>query len=761
MPTVPLLQPTVRDRPAFQQGVTTQASADDMGAAIGRGMVGLAAGVSDVADAFAQVKELEDIAAAKERDNQLAKWDREAKYGEGGFMTLEGKAAVDGRADYETRLEQKRRELGKDLSPSAQQKYSAASQARVNSSLDQSIQHTAGARKQWFADASTARVDTFAEDALAGYQNSATVTKNIAAGQLEIRQQAELQGWDADTLKNREKEFISGVRKNVALRIAQSDPLAAAKYVDDHRKELTGPHQYDLDGTLKGAVEEAEATGIVAGILSGGRSETTSASDIQPAPAAQAGRTVGQSGPTRARQFLIDRAPGKGAGAIDGLDEAFATNLAAMIQDAPPGIGEGLQILSGHRSIERQRELWENSDKTGRMVARPGGSLHNHGKAVDLMWNGKSLKPGNVPQNVLDWVHSNASKYGMYFPMSWEDWHIEPIGTRGGKGGGQGSKVVARNAQVSPRATMPSYQNIEDQLSGITNPRVRDLARKQLYAALEMQNKASEQATKAAKSELWNSYVLNGQTPDQVDPQVKLLGGEDAVSGIWSYIRQEAERGKPVDDDVAVYGMRRFAAQDPAAFAEIDLNDYRDRLSPETFKEMTSLQTSALTDERKAREEGMTITSAFSQAQSNLEALGITTVGTEGSKRQEQAAKIAQFNNALSRQMMEFKAAENRNPTQPDIQMMINRLLLPIVVEEEKSMWNPTKTPWSAMTGREGFLFEAGAAPDGSVVDVVVEYADIPRDMRQGITLRLETELGRKPSEDEVVAEYEAFVLGQ
>lgn len=763
MPVVPQYQPNVANRPIHQQGINVNATADDMGAAIGRGMQGLAAGVSQMGDALARVRELEDIAKAKEADNELAAWDREAKYGENGFMTLEGKAAVDGRADYEKRLADKQREIGKGLSPSAQQKYSQASQARVNSSLDQSILHTAQSRKKWFADASTARIDTFAEDALAGYQNPAIVNKNIAAGQAELREMGALQGWDADTLKNREVEYISGVRKNIALRLAQTDPIAASKYVDAHRKELTGSHQYDLDGTLKGAVEEAEALGVAAKILSGPRTETGDAGDIQPARTPQAGRRLADAGPTRVRQLLIDRAPGKGASAVDGLDEAFATNLAAMIEDAPPGIREGLQIMSGHRSHARQIELFNQSDRSGRRVARPGHSNHEEradgtAKAVDLMWNGKTLKSGSVPQHVLEWVHGNAGKYGMYFPMSWEDWHIEPIGTRGGA---VGSQVVARNSQVSPRSTMPSYQDIETQLNGITNPRVRDLTRKQIYAAMEMQNKAAEQNVKAAKAELWNAYVLNGTTPDQVDPQIKLLAGEDAVSGIWSYIKTEAERGKPVDDDVAVYGMRRFAATDPAAFAQVDLNDYRDRLSPETFKEMTSLQTSALTDERKAREEGLTLSTAYKQAETHLEALGITTVGTDGSKRQAQAARIAEFNNALSRQMEEFKKAENKNPTQIDIQSMINRMLLPIVIEEEKSMWNPTKTPWSSTSKREGFLFEAGKIGDGLSVDVAVEYQDIPVDLRRGISTRLETELGRKPSEDEIVTEYEAYILGQ
>ncbi len=118
--------------------------------------------------------------------------------------------------------------------------------------------------------------------------------------------------------------------------------------------------------------------------------------------------------------------------AISGLDPEFRGSLEGLIASAPPGIREGLSVMSGYRSIERQRELWEASDKTGKWVARPGHSQHNHGRAVDLEWNGKRLD--QAPPEVREWVHANAGKFGLTFPMGHEPWHIEPIGARGGKG---------------------------------------------------------------------------------------------------------------------------------------------------------------------------------------------------------------------------------------------------------------------------------------------------------------------------------------
>lgn len=742
MPIVPQYQPgQVQQRGAFQQGVTVRASADDMGAAVGRGLQSLGQGVGEVANAMAQVQEMEDVALAKQADNDFAGWLRERQYGEGGFLTLEGRNAVQAREAFEREVADKRREFGQGLAPGAQAAFDQASTSRVNSTLDQSVVHTANQRKAWFKDASTQRIDTFAEDALAGYANPNLVARNIAAGQAELRSMAEMQGWDPDALANREAEFVSGVHKNVTLRIAQSDPLAADAYRKQHNDSLTGPDQYQLEGSLQSAVLEAEAVRVVDGILQGTRTP--------PSGAPGGGVTVGETGPTSTRAFLNSRLVTQGRTEdVDGLDEGFATNIAAMMQDAPPEIAEGLGILSGARSVERQRVLWEQAlvqygspEAARKWVAPPGNSRHNFGQAVDLSWNGRSLK--HAPPEVIDWVHANAEKYGMHFPMDHEPWHAEPMGSRSGT-------VAPRTSGVAPRSMMPSFSEIEAQLEGISDPRVRDLARTRLNAQVEAQNRAARAAEQAAKDELWR-YVEQGATPDQVPQDIRVAAGLSSVSSAWSYIEATAARGVPQDDEELVYDMRREAANDPDFFAQRDLNTYRDRLSPQTFKEMTGLQTSALTDQRKAREEGYTLTTAFSQATTALEAVGITTTGLKGSDRTEAATRIAQFNNTLAAQIAEFKANEERNPDQMDIQKMVNRLLLPIVVEEPGMLFGTRRTEGN-------FLFEADTVASAANVSVSVEYGDIPRSLRIEIEADLAAELGRNPSEDEVSTRYNQVI---
>lgn len=762
MPRVPDYQPSVQQRPIDQTEFSVRASPDDFGAGVGRGVMQLAQGASNLGDSFSAVRDLEDTARAKDADNKFADWARERMYGDGGFMTLEGRNAVDSRNSFDNEAEEKRKEFGQGLTAGAANKYQTASRARLQSIYQQSIVHSANERKTWFKEASDARVSTFADDALVNYGDTNAVTKNIAAGLLELREKGHMEGWDADTQKAHEADFVSGIHKNITLRMAQDDPIAAEKYMKDHSDALSGQDQYALKSSLDTAIKSEHSKREADAILSAGRTMSTEG-PVTPAPT-PSGKQVGGAGAVRSRDFLYGRLTGgKGKGSVDGLDGSFATNLAAMMQDAPPEIRAGLGIYSGYRSPEHQAELFSQAVRkygspaaARKWVAPPGHSEHNSGHAVDLAYNGQSLS--HAPKEVIDWVHQNASKYGLYFPMSYEPWHVEPMGTRGTS---PATGMVAPSSNtVATRSAMPSYDEIETRLDKIADPDVRDLTRKRVYAMLEAQSKAEEERGKAAKAELWK-YIDQGQTPDQVPMEIRQAAGMEAVSSAWGYM-DKAAKGRDVDSDqTLLYDMRRYAATNPTDFANVDLNDYRDRLSKQDIKELTDKQSSALTDQRKARDDGVNLTSAFSQANSQLEAVGITTTGKKGSARDDAAKRIAEFQNSLAAQMEEFKRQnENRSPNQLEIQSMINKLLLPVVIKEPSWSLNPF-SGFSGESSRDAFAFEARKRSDGSTVDVVVSYSDIPIELRSSIARDLESELGRKPSEQEVIQRYQEFALGQ
>lgn len=118
------------------------------------------------------------------------------------------------------------------------------------------------------------------------------------------------------------------------------------------------------------------------------------------------------------------------------LSPTFAASLRQLISAAP----SPLSIVSGYRSPEHQAELYAaalqkygSEREARRWVAPPGHSMHGKGEAVDLGFGGGGLGGGD--RSLIDWTHQHAGEYGLTFPLSNENWHIEPMGARAQMGG--------------------------------------------------------------------------------------------------------------------------------------------------------------------------------------------------------------------------------------------------------------------------------------------------------------------------------------
>lgn len=177
-------------------------------------------------------------------------------------------------------------------------------------------------------------------------------------------------------------------------------------------------------------------------------------------------------------KLLVGGAAGR-PDSISGLNPQFASSIANMFTNAPPDIQNQLHITSAYRSPTTQAGIlagslakrvgpqavaqwndyvkqnggdvvaagqaarpWLRSLGITKWVAPPGGSNHQKGEAVDLTY----LTPA-----ATQWAHENAPKYGLNFPLSNEDWHIEPAGLRGG-GGQPAPTAVAQVPQAAPTA---------------------------------------------------------------------------------------------------------------------------------------------------------------------------------------------------------------------------------------------------------------------------------------------------------------------
>lgn len=106
---------------------------------------------------------------------------------------------------------------------------------------------------------------------------------------------------------------------------------------------------------------------------------------------------------------------------VSGLDPGFAQSIQQLLKAS----GGKLSVASGYRTPQRQASLFADAvkkygseEKARHWVAPPGRSNHNKGLAVDLSGD-------------LDLAHRLAPQFGLHFPMSYERWHVEPVGSRG------------------------------------------------------------------------------------------------------------------------------------------------------------------------------------------------------------------------------------------------------------------------------------------------------------------------------------------
>jgi len=139
--------------------------------------------------------------------------------------------------------------------------------------------------------------------------------------------------------------------------------------------------------------------------------------------------------------------------AISGLDPAFSQALLGLYQAAPPAVQAELGLNSAYRSAAVQQGLWDRSDKTGHTVARPGRSKHQAGTAADLYGFGLSGS-GSVSDATRNWVKANAEAHGLYFPMSYEPWHIQLQGQGQGAPASSGGVAETMASAVDPRSAV-------------------------------------------------------------------------------------------------------------------------------------------------------------------------------------------------------------------------------------------------------------------------------------------------------------------
>lgn len=394
-----------------------------------------------------------------------------------------------------------------------------------------------------------------------------------------------------------------------------------------------------------------------------------------------------------------------GPAAIDGLSDDMSDRLAAMMNDAPPFVKDGLDILSAYRSVERQRELWEASDKSGKWVARPGNSQHNHGNSSDLGWKGGKF--AQAPKEVRDWVHANAEKYGLTFPMSYEPWHIETAEARGGKGNrvqrGQTVPNTAEYAQsridsafsdvdtsgfvaMTPTAasasdlytktiapfTVGAQPSLEGALAQARemyadNPTKLAEAERQITDQIKTQEAASKAEVDGLKKDVLRNIIGGGKVMD-TDPRILEKIGSEGVSQLMT-LEGKFSKGSTEDKtDDATY--IRLTQMDPDEFKSISLMDYADRLSSADLKSFADKQA------KLARPDVSAAYLATDRTRSQIVTEAQNILGLDPGSDPDAALRLSKLNKALDLQIAAHIETSGKQPTGLEIQKMVDDLLV-------------------------------------------------------------------------------------
>ncbi len=523
MPQVPIYQRTERQRPVNQQGVSVQASPGDFGAQIGQGMQTVAQGINDLSTAYTAVKAKEAETLAKQADNALAEWDRDAKYNpETGYMWQRGEAAVTGQQSYQNGLKTKREEIAATLPKPAQELFNNAADSREKSSFEQAIRHAGEQRKQWFENASKSRQDSFANDALTEYTKPEQVNRHIASGIMEIQNQAREQGLPPETIQAQSETYESSVRRNVILRMAETDPLAAKAELERMQGRMLGSDTYEVGKALKVGVSEAEAK--------------------QKALEINQKLTGGKGGPTRFAASGLPRPAYNLLGVISGVespryDMKNGGEKFASFNDHPRSVGKGGSSTAAGR-YQFVKGTW---DRVAGTLGLPDFSPENQDRGA--WWLAQADYKSRTGSDLMSDINAgNYSKVRAGLAPTWEGIaHLtdEQFAARmmsADKGG----------VAVDPTAMAAEVNSIQD-------PDMRARVERQLSGEI-----AQQKAEYKTYSDTIGLKILQHQVTSESDIlNDPILSIGDKETHIRAY-RTEQEKGGNLAESMAAFASGRF-----------------------------------------------------------------------------------------------------------------------------------------------------------------------------------------------------------
>lgn len=713
MVKVPTYERTETLRPAYRQDIDVRATPEAAGSALGGAMQRLGGAVGQVADSMAKIQAFDDENAAKDADNAFANWARERMYGEGGFLTLEGRNAVDGRAKFEEEAEAKRREFGASLKPGAARMYQRASQARLQSMGQQAIVHQANERKEWFRETSDARMTGFANDALA---NPALAKKSIAAGVMELQSRGELEGWAPEKLAAERAKYVSGAHGGIVAGLIDQNPIAADQYLKDNKDAILPGDALKLRGMLEAPLRSARTDEWLQNAIGG----LPTNSDFA---APQTGSMLAAMIPITVKS--------ESAGNPNAVSPKGARGLMQVMPATGRDPGFGIRPSNGSQADD----VRFGQDYLAKMMER-----YNNDPAK--AWAAYNAGPGTLDKSIKE----NGSNWLSAMPKETRDYVAKNIRALGG---GQAGGAAGRGSTAW-------LSDLYKKADAIKNGEDREAA----YAAIDRWYNRQQRALGASRQQVVDDLEKRMIADPSFDPKTLPVStqqviGMSGMNALQNYHDAKLSEGKVKTDLVTMDSLLNEAALDPEGFAKKDLMPFRSKLSDSDYMELRGKQRSAAADTAKALREGKVYADALSVSREFYSAAGIKAGNSKSAQAEDNRKKEAQFNGAMRQEVDEFIQREKRRPTYDEMRTIASALTLSVIGSETRGAWSPARMfdddQDDVWTGK---AFQRGDMPAGLKKRISPSYADVPAEWVNPIRQSLQKKTGRTPTNTEIATEW-------
>lgn len=221
----------------------------------------------------------------------------------------------------------------------------------------------------------------------------------------------------------------------IKLKVGQKYNESGATATDNYDGDIT--NNIIISGSVN--TEKEGTYEIVYKVIDSSGNETSIVRKIDVAKNYNGGYGVIIDGPTYINGILIVNKKYKLPSSFGGTDEVAAAAL-KKLQDAAKSEGLSMPLVSGYRSYETQKRIYNNyvslwgQEHTDTTSARPGHSEHQTGLAFDV---GKLTSSyGETKEGI--WLKNNCHKYGFIIRYlkgkenitgySYEPWHIRYVG---------------------------------------------------------------------------------------------------------------------------------------------------------------------------------------------------------------------------------------------------------------------------------------------------------------------------------------------